>query len=210
MKLQDLRQIIKEEIQNVLNEATDFSSFQVLDPGRGWFEIKYGTGASFLAFYKGNWPSKTVTLVGSQPQEQKYFDEIAQMVGGTVEPDDVHGFKLTIPTSVFTKLFSGVNEGKKDNLNEWALDMNMARSIITPNNIENYGDYDPSTNTLEVENGSDAMADFFDDVYIAHAGEPDNWYENEKVTGPLRYRFEQAIEKAAKQKYGPDVTIEYI
>ena len=87
--------------------------------------------------------------------------------------------------------------------------MNMARSIITPNNIENYGDYDPSTNTLEVENGSDEMADFFDDVYIATTGEPDNWYENEKVTGPLRFRFEQAIEKAAKQKNGHDVTIEY-
>lgn len=98
---------------------------------------------------------------------------------------------------------------KEDVLNEWALDMNMARSIITPNNIERYGDYDSSTNTLEVENGSDQMADFFDDVYIAHAGEPKNWYENEKVTGPLRYRFEQAIEKAAKQKYGPNVTVEY-
>ena len=105
MKLQDLRQIIKEEIQNVLNEATDFKSFTVLDPGTGWFEIKYGAGASFLAFYKGNWPSKEVTLVGSQPQEQKYFDEIAQMVGGKVKPHSRYGFELTIPKAKFEELF---------------------------------------------------------------------------------------------------------
>jgi hypothetical protein len=49
---------------------------------------------------------------------------------------------------------------ENENLNEWALDMNMVRTSITPNNIERYGDYDPSTNTLEVENGSDQMADF--------------------------------------------------
>lgn len=208
MKIQELRKLIKEEIQNVLNETTDFKSFQVLDSGDGYFSIKYD-GGGFLAFYKGNWPSKTVTLVGSQPQEQKYFDEIARMVRGTVEPDEVYGFKLTIPTSVFTKLFSGVDEGKKDNLNEWALDMNVARNYITPNNIEEFGEYDPSTNTLEVIGGSDQMAEFFGDVYIAHAGEPKNWWENEKVIGPLRYRFDQAIEKAAKQKYGPDVIVDF-
>jgi len=50
MKIQELRKLIKEEIQNVLNEATDFSSFKVLDPGTGHFSINYNGGA-FLAFY---------------------------------------------------------------------------------------------------------------------------------------------------------------
>ena len=98
---------------------------------------------------------------------------------------------------------------KENVLNEWALDMNIARNYITPNNIEEFGEYDPSTNTLEVIGGSDQMAEFFGDVYIAHAGEPKNWWENEKVIGPLRYRFDQAIEKAAKQKYGPDVIVDF-
>jgi hypothetical protein len=94
-------------------------------------------------------------------------------------------------------------------LNEWSIDMAAARSAITPEDLEKFGDYDEDTDTLEVEEGSDAMGDFYMEVYIAHPGEPKNWWENEKVMGPLRYRLEQAIEKAAKQKYGPDVTIEY-
>ena len=102
------------------------------------------------------------------------------------------------------------NEINEDeNLNEWALDMNAARTHITPENVERHGTYDPDTNTIEIEGGSDQMYEFMSDVYIAHEGEPENWWQNEKVIGPLRYRYEQAIEKAAKQKYGPDVTVEY-
>jgi len=97
----------------------------------------------------------------------------------------------------------------KADLTEWALDMNAARTHITPENVESHGTYDPDTNTIEIEGGSDQMYEFMSDVYIAHEGEPENWWQNEKVIGPLRYRYEQAIEKAAKQKYGPDVTVEY-
>ncbi len=105
MKIQELRKLIKEEIQNVLNEATDFSSFKVLDPGTGHFSINYNGGA-FLAFYDSDYASdSTITLVGSQPQEQKYFDEIAQMVGGTVKPHSRYGFELTIPKTKFEELF---------------------------------------------------------------------------------------------------------
>ena len=49
---------------------------------------------------------------------------------------------------------------KENVLNEWALDMNITRNYITPNNIEEFGEYDPSTNTLEVIGGSDQMAEF--------------------------------------------------
>lgn len=105
MKIQELRKLIKEEIQNVLNEATDFSSFKVLDPGTGHFSINYNGGA-FLAFYDSDYASdSTITLVGSQPQEQKYFDEIAQMVGGQVKPHPRYGFELTIPKTKFEELF---------------------------------------------------------------------------------------------------------
>ena len=105
MKIQELRKLIKEEIQNVLNEATDFSSFKVLDPGTGHFSINYNGGA-FLAFYDSDYASdSTITLVGSQPQEQKYFDEIAQMVGGQVKPHSRYGFELTIPKTKFEELF---------------------------------------------------------------------------------------------------------
>jgi hypothetical protein len=106
MKIQELRKLIKEEIQNVLNEATDFSSFKVLDPGTGHFSINYNGGA-FLAFYDSDYASdSTITLVGSQPQEQKYFDEIAQTVGNVkVTPNSRYGFELTIPKVEFEKLF---------------------------------------------------------------------------------------------------------
>jgi hypothetical protein len=101
------------------------------------------------------------------------------------------------------------NEINEDeNLNEWAIDMNAARTLITPENVDEYGEYD-GEDTFEVENGSDRMADFWGDIYIAHEGDPEDWWDNEKVMGPLRYRFEQAINKAVKQKYGPDVTVEY-
>jgi hypothetical protein len=96
----------------------------------------------------------------------------------------------------------------KADLNEWAIDMNAARTLITPENVDEYGEYD-GEDTFEVENGSDRMADFWGDIYIAHEGDPEDWWDNEKVMGPLRYRFEQAINKAVKQKYGPDVTVEY-
>ena len=94
-----------------------------------------------------------------------------------------------------------INEifGLKKKINEWALDMNAARTHITPENVESHGTYDPDTNTIEIEGGSDQMYEFFSDVYIAHEGEPENWWQNEKVIGPLRYRYEQAIEKAANQ-----------
>jgi hypothetical protein len=103
MKIQDLRRLIKEEIQNVLNEATDFKSFTVLQPGEGWEEIKYGDGKSFLAF---NVDKPEVTLVGSTPEEKNFFDEIAQMVGGQVEEGDKFGFELTIPVAKYEELFN--------------------------------------------------------------------------------------------------------
>jgi hypothetical protein len=103
MKIQDLRKLIKEEIQNVLNEATDFKSFTVLQPGEGWEEIKYSAGKSFLAF---NVDKPEVTLVGSTPEEKKVFDEIAQMIGGQVQENDIFGFELSIPAAKFEELFN--------------------------------------------------------------------------------------------------------
>ena len=48
----------------------------------------------------------------------------------------------------------------KADLNEWAIDMNAARTLITPENVDEYGEYD-GEDTFEVENGSDRMADFW-------------------------------------------------
>ena len=103
MKIQDLRRLIKEEIQNVLNEATDFKSFTVLQPGGSWYEVKYGAGKSFIAAGVGK---PEMTLIGSTPEEKKVFDEIAQMVGGQVQENDIFGFELSIPAAKFEELFN--------------------------------------------------------------------------------------------------------
>jgi len=102
MKIQDLRKLIKEEIQNVLNEATDFKSFTVLEPGESWYEVKYNNG-SFIAAGVGK---PEITLIGSTPEEAKMFNEIAQMTGGQIEENDIFGFELTIPATKFEELFN--------------------------------------------------------------------------------------------------------
>lgn len=77
---------------------------------------------------------------------------------------------------------------------------------IDSDDIDEYGDYDETSNTFEVESGSDSMADMFDTVY---KGTKMKWWEDESVAKDLNNFYTSLIEKAAKEKYGNDVKIEY-
>jgi len=92
-------------------------------------------------------------------------------------------------------------------LKEWKIDRNLANTIINADNIEDYGDYDSTSNTLEIESGSEKMADYMDDIYIPNDSE--YWHENERAAKSLSYQYRTAIKKAAEQRYGSNVKIEF-
>jgi len=76
---------------------------------------------------------------------------------------------------------------------------------IDPEDLNDYGDYDETSNTFEIESGSDAMADAFDTMYIGDG----DWDDNDEVVEALSKFYDSLLEKAIKEKYGNDVNIEY-
>jgi hypothetical protein len=90
-------------------------------------------------------------------------------------------------------------------LSEWRIDTTMLP--IDDNELERFGDYDSSTNTFEVEEGSDAMADYFSD---ADASGKSEWMDNEQLANSLSFQWKRNLKKAVNRKYGPDAKIEFI
>ena len=102
MKIQDLRRLIKEEIQNVLNEATDFKSLEVLNPGN-YYLIITPSDTNIIGY--GDDP---ITLLGGI-KEKPILEELAQIIGGQVTPNEQgwpNMFELKISAAKFEELFN--------------------------------------------------------------------------------------------------------
>jgi len=99
------------------------------------------------------------------------------------------------------------SEYQESLMNEWEIDKTLRKTLINPNNVDDYGIYDADSNTFEIELETDNEADFMKSIYIPGPRDPKNYWENKNAYLALGVRFEQAVTKAAKIKYGRDVKI---
>jgi len=84
---------------------------------------------------------------------------------------------------------------KKSNLNE------KYPSGVWDWDINEFGEYNPSTRTFEIFMDGDGFGDYMDTEFPG-------WLENEDITDEGRKKFLKDIRNAVKEEYGPGVKIE--